>query len=237
MDSSFEQLLSEVLSGQKAARKKPLSEGSDDKDPRDVLLQNKDHSAELVRRTLAGDRVSQKVLVLAIIPVLRKCVARTLRAKSGCDDGRGEVAMDVDNIEGDIREAMFANNWAKISAWRLDGEANLKTWVTRIARNQTIDVMRRRWPHLVEFDDEEINGRIMADEVQFKESIDIRRRLFEALKKRLSPEGFELFEQLVWLDRPIAEVSEKTGLSADALYQRRRQFLILVREILRELDL
>jgi hypothetical protein len=59
--------------------------------------------------------------------------------------------------------------------------------------------------------------------------------LLDRLRQELSPVGLELFQRLIVDDEPLAEVSQKTGKSPQALYQWRSRLLRRVRELSAEI--
>ena len=97
------------------------------------------------------------------------------------------------------------------------GEAQLYTWVWRIATNETLNWLRReRVRAALRFQsiDAELERRILAD--PYFNGTDAQRELFKALA-RLPEKQRQVFVMRWWDELPYEEISAITGTSVGAL--------------------
>ena len=105
--------------------------------------------------------------------------------------------------------------WTALPSFR--GEAQLYTWVWRIATNETLNWLRReRVRAALRFQsiDAELERRILAD--PYFNGTDAQRELFKALA-RLPEKQRQVFVMRWWDELPYEEISAITGTSVGAL--------------------
>jgi len=115
----------------------------------------------------------------------------------------------------DLLQDIFLKIWTALPSFR--GEAQLYTWVWRIATNETLNWLRReRVRAALRFQrvDEELERRIMAD--PFFNGTAAQRELFKALA-RLPEKQRQVFVMRWWDELSYEEISAITGTSVGAL--------------------
>ena len=115
----------------------------------------------------------------------------------------------------DLLQDIFLKIWTALPSFR--GEAQLYTWVWRIATNETLNWLRRekvRAALRFQRVDEELERRIMAD--PFFNGTAAQRELFKALA-RLPEKQRQVFVMRWWDELTYEEISAITGTSVGAL--------------------
>lgn len=115
----------------------------------------------------------------------------------------------------DLLQDIFLKIWTALPSFR--GEAQLYTWVWRIATNETLNWLRRekvRAALRFQSVDAEMERRIMAD--PYFNGTDAQRELFKALA-RLPEKQRQVFVMRWWDELPYEEISAITGTSVGAL--------------------
>ena len=115
----------------------------------------------------------------------------------------------------DLLQDIFLKIWTALPSFR--GEAQLYTWVWRIATNETLNWLRRekvRAALRFQRVDEELERRIMAD--PFFNGTAAQRELFKALA-RLPEKQRQVFVMRWWDELSYEQISAITGTSVGAL--------------------
>lgn len=115
----------------------------------------------------------------------------------------------------DLLQDIFLKIWTALPSFR--GEAQLYTWVWRIATNETLNWLRRekvRAALRFQSVDAEMERRIMAD--LFFNGTAAQRELFKALA-RLPEKQRQVFVMRWWDELSYEEISAITGTSVGAL--------------------
>ena len=115
----------------------------------------------------------------------------------------------------DLLQDIFLKIWTALPSFR--GEAQLYTWVWRIATNETLNWLRReRVRAALRFQsiDAELERRILAD--PYFNGTDAQRELFKALA-RLPEKQRQVFVMRWWDELSYEEISAITGTSVGAL--------------------
>lgn len=115
----------------------------------------------------------------------------------------------------DLLQDIFLKIWTALPSFR--GEAQLYTWVWRIATNETLNWLRRekvRAALRFQSMDAEMERRIMAD--PFFNGTAAQRELFKALA-RLPEKQRQVFVMRWWDELSYEEISAITGTSVGAL--------------------
>jgi RNA polymerase sigma-70 factor (ECF subfamily) len=115
----------------------------------------------------------------------------------------------------DLLQDIFLKIWTALPSFR--GEAQLYTWVWRIATNETLNWLRReRVRAALRFQsiDAELERRILAD--PYFNGTDAQRELFKALA-RLPEKQRQVFVMRWWDELSYEQISAITGTSVGAL--------------------
>ena len=115
----------------------------------------------------------------------------------------------------DLLQDIFLKKWTALPSFR--GEAQLYTWVWRIATNETLNWLRReRVRAALRFQsiDAELERRILAD--PYFNGTDAQRELFKALAK-LPEKQRQVFVMRWWDELSYEQISAITGTSVGAL--------------------
>ena len=115
----------------------------------------------------------------------------------------------------DLLQDIFLKIWTALPSFR--GEAQLYTWVWRIATNETLNWLRReKLRAVLRFSsvDEEMERRIQAD--PFFNGTEAQRKLMRAVAK-LPGKQRQVFVMRWWDELSYDEISQITGTSVGAL--------------------
>ena len=121
----------------------------------------------------------------------------------------------TDEDADDLLQDIFLKIWTALPSFR--GEAQLYTWVWRIATNETLNWLRReRVRAALRFQsiDAELERRILAD--PYFNGTDAQRELFKALA-RLPEKQRQVFVMRWWDELSYEQISAITGTSVGAL--------------------
>ncbi len=94
--------------------------------------------AELVARCRAGDDTAVAQLVTTYTPLLERVAAYRLQRYLGLPPERGEV----DEVVQEVWAHLLADGCAALA--RLHNPARLEAWLSTVAGNRTVDLLRRR---------------------------------------------------------------------------------------------
>jgi RNA polymerase sigma factor (sigma-70 family) len=119
--------------------------------------------AVLMRAAMAGDEAAYRTFLKAITPSIR-AVARRNLARYGLDVGDGE---DV------VQDTLLAIH-LKRQTW--DQDRPIGPWISAIARNKFIDLMRRRG-RAIKVPIEDVAGSLAAEETTALEGYEVTRML------------------------------------------------------------
>ena len=178
-------------------------------------------TSALVERALAQDREALRSLVDVLTPVIQARVARALLRRATSASGRN-IRQEVGDLTQEVFAALFAEGGKALRAWEPARGLSLTNFVGFLAERQVASILRttRRspWtedPTLMEeldgpAEDPSVELRVMTQQMLSA--------LLDRLSEELSPLGLSLFEQLYLQQRSVAEVSEQTGMSREAVY-------------------
>lgn len=173
---------------------------------------------DLVRACLGGDRAAWERLVTQHHDVVRWAVLRTLQRYAGHAD---------DALVEDLTSRLFLSLMLD-DARRLrqfSGRARLKTWLRVAAVNATRDQLRRRRP-TDEITELQEGPRALASDDPHPEAALAHRELVEGMRAMWDqlPEDDREFVEMFFVDElSFAEISERTGATAGALYARKNR--------------
>jgi RNA polymerase sigma-70 factor (ECF subfamily) len=190
----------------------------------------------IIAAALAGDRHAVERVVAALKPVIHARVTRVLLC---CSLGRN-VRQEVEDFSQGVFLSLFANSWRELRRWDPERGASLENFVGLVAKRHVISILRSRRQNpftleTVDPDDPEPPGdapdplrRLVASEEQ--------ELLFERLRKRVTPLGWQMFHLLYVEELSVPEVMAKTEMSSDAVYAWRSRLGRLVDQLRRELS-
>lgn len=198
-------------------------------------MKDQPDSLALIEAALAGDRGALHTLVVRLAPVIQQEVARRLWQHAHRRDPREQVRDMVQQVF----ESLLAHGGRALRAWRPDRGLSLERFVALLAQHQVASLLRTHktnpW-HDESVEQESLDarvGRLPDLEAQVADR-ELLGRLLDHLRERMSPEGLMLFYRLVVFEEDVRQVSRDTGLTLDALYQRRSRYLRLASDFLAE---
>ncbi|MEZ4299610.1 MAG: sigma-70 family RNA polymerase sigma factor [Polyangiaceae bacterium] len=178
---------------------------------------------DLLQGALAGDaRATRDLVREVLIPVAEAGICQeSLRLR--------RARIDVEDALQEVLEHLHENGWARLRSFD-PSRGTLAGYVSRIARNLTIDLLRRRPPPEPVEDTE-----LVASDAPPDSGPESKVRLGEQLDRLAAALGEEdlLLVRWLWfegLDRE--EIAARLGLSSAALYKRSQRLEAKVRGVL-----
>lgn len=197
-----------------------------------------DPSLLLVRRAVEGDATSMRKLVRELTPIVRAGVCWVLTR--GRVHGRREARQEIEDVTQTVLLALFMDRGKILLQWDPSRGLDLAGFVALLARRETVSVLRSRrrspWtesPTLLEELDRVAVARMGPESEAI--SRDLLATLAETVRDRLTERGGRIFDLIFLEGRPVEEVCEMTGISADSFYTWRSRLQRMVREILAEI--
>lgn len=192
-----------------------------------------DESAELLRRALDALRAGRgsdptvHQLVHRWTPILHARVARTLL---GGGDARRET---MEELVQSIWAQLFANEAAFLRKWDPRRGLSLDNWVGRFAMLRTRDFLRRNASALPAAHEVDLEGWAGPDDTSGPAIVsDLWRDARHRVLRGQSALKAQMFEMLIEERLEVAEVAERTGLSASAILQWRSRLRQELRAVL-----
>lgn len=191
----------------------------------------------LVVAALARQPAAVSELVRRLTPAIQRSVTRLLY-RAGTEK-QGNIPQEVEDLVQEVFVALFAKSGQTLRRWTPTDSGSLEGFIGMVAQRAVITILRSRRqspfqlrPQAPEdFARKPANGAQPEERVAAKDSLV---RIAHHLREKLSPEGLQMFYGLfVWEDS-IADLSARTGLKPEAIYQWRsrlkRQVLALCEE-------
>ena len=177
---------------------------------------------DLVARAVAGDRAATTALVALVRPVIQARVARALLRRSGQRAGR-ELRQDVDDLVQEVLLGLFASDAKALRDWDPSRGLGLLGYVGLIADRDVVSVMRsrRRNPWTEEpSPDSSLELTLGGDDgpALAAENRELLGRVLQALEKKLTARGRQLFQLLVVEEQPVEEICRAFEMTPDSLY-------------------
>jgi RNA polymerase sigma-70 factor (ECF subfamily) len=199
-----------------------------------------DDVERLLRDALAGDRAARSGLVRALAPVVQCRVYRALVARGGAARGR-TIRQEVEDLTQDVMVALFDSDAKTLRAWDPARGSSFLNYVGLVAERLVGHQLRnrRRSPWSSDPTEDEALARIAGADEGHEERVASRQtldRVWGALKRELTPRGWELFQELIVKEQPVETVCERFAMKPDALYAWRSRFLKRARALLAEID-
>jgi RNA polymerase sigma-70 factor (ECF subfamily) len=178
---------------------------------------------DLVRAALAGDKVSFSALVERYVSPIYKFSYRYVRNGPDAED---------------VAQETFLRVWKNLG--RFDQEKNFKTWIFTIAKNASLDLLKKRktisFSQIGEGDDviDAVLAPYVAVEETSKDFFDknVLKRDFDAALARL-PERYRDVMVLRYTDNlKFREIAERLHEPVDTIKSRHRRGLALLRDVM-----
>ncbi len=175
-----------------------------------------------VDAALAGDRRVLREIVTTLTPLVQTRVTRTLLRRRGTS--AGDVRAFVEDLVQDTFVALLHDRGKLLRTWNPERGLSLESFVGLVAEQRVLATLRSRrknpWTEELAVDDADLD---VADPHQTGPEALVSSRaalqsLFDDVRSRLSPLGFELFMALVVREESAASVSERTKLSISAVH-------------------
>jgi RNA polymerase sigma-70 factor (ECF subfamily) len=202
---------------------------------------NAEDTAGLVRRALAGDQTALSRLVAVLTPVIQARVARTLLARRSLLASGRDLRQEVEDQSQEVFLALFTRDGHILRSWQSERGLSLENFVGLVAERQVLSFLRsgRRnpWKEDSAFAEDELDTAAPdSDPEEVTASREHLTRLLDRLHEELSPLGWRLFQLLFVQELSQAEVQEKSGLSAEAVYAWRSRLRRLAHKLLAEMS-
>lgn len=197
-----------------------------------------DPASVLLRRAVEGDRHAMRQLLDELTPVIRASVGWVL--SRGGAPSRRQGSQEVEDVTQTVLLTLFSDRGHALLQWDPARGLDLPAFVGLLAKREAVSLLRspRRSPWTEDptlQEDLDLNAVPRMGPESEAISRDMLAALNDAVKRRLSARGAELFDLLFLKGLPTEEVSAQTGLAVDAVYAWRSRLARQVREILAEL--
>lgn len=201
---------------------------------------DREDSAGLVQRALAGDQTALTRLVAGLTPVVQSRVARTLLARrSRLGSGR-DVRQEVEDLSQEVFLALFARDARVLRSWQAERGLSLENFVGLVAERQVVSFLRSGRRNPWKEDPTAAENLDVTDPERGPEEVTASREqlslLLERLREKLSPLGHQLFVLLFVQEMTIPETMAESGLSADAVYAWRSRLIRVAKQLRAELS-
>ncbi len=182
-----------------------------------------DIDRRVVRRALDGDAQAVRLLVRRLTPVVQVRVARALLRRRAGAKGR-DVRQEVADLVQDTFVSLFENGGRRLRQWDPARGLSLEGFAGMVAEHVVASTLRsgRRNPWTEDPTDPvdmPLGGPVQPHPERVVASREQLDALLDALRQRLSPLGFDVFERLYVHEQSVADICRETGLSRDAVYQ------------------
>jgi DNA-directed RNA polymerase specialized sigma24 family protein len=190
----------------------------------------------LIARALRREPAATRELVDLLSPVIARRVTTALWRRNPRRDFRTEAQ----DMTQEVFLALFSADGKALRAWD-PARGSLTTFMGLLAQHQVSSILRTGktspWADdptdTAHFETIGASGPTPESVVGSREQVGT---LLHRVRARLSPDSIVLFQRLILDEEPIDELIAATGLSRDALYQRKTRFLRLVKEVAAEMD-
>jgi DNA-directed RNA polymerase specialized sigma24 family protein len=193
----------------------------------------------LLAPALQGDPSAVQAMVAALTPIIQARAARALVRKGG--PWQRDLRQELGDLTQDVLLLLFREDARILRAWEPSRGLSLLNYVGLVAEREVGHIAqsgkRNPWAldptEASELEDTACSTAGPESDVGSRQLFD---RLHARLAEELNPRAMELYRLLVVEDAPIAKVSERLGLSADAVYAWRSRLLKRARQLLVELQ-
>jgi DNA-directed RNA polymerase specialized sigma24 family protein len=192
--------------------------------------------AALIARALRREPAAVRALVDLLSPVISRRVTSALWRR----DPRRDFRTEAQDMTQEVFLSLFAADGKALRAWDAS-RGSLAAFVGLLAQHQVSSILRtgKTSPWSDEPTEAGAFDRLGDVGPTPEAVIGSRERvtaLLDRVRQRLSPDGLVLFQRVILEEETIDELAAATGMSRDALYQRKTRFLKLVREVAAEID-
>jgi RNA polymerase sigma-70 factor, ECF subfamily len=185
-----------------------------------------DQQYVLVREALKGDPAALSELIQQLMPVIQARVARSLLKQIRTHDGN--VQQDVADFTQEVFVQLFSDGGRVLLAWDPERGMSLTSFVSLIAQRHICSLLRtpkNPWRATAR-EPAAFEGTPCEDAVSPERVVASREELqllLDALRRRLSPLGLEMFYRLYVHKEAVEDIRKATGMSAESVYQWRRR--------------
>jgi RNA polymerase sigma-70 factor, ECF subfamily len=190
-----------------------------------------DQQYVLVREALKGDPATGSSAALAelvhlLTPVIQARVARSLLKQARTHGGN--IQQEVADFTQEVFVQLFSDGGRVLLAWDPERGMSLTSFVGLIAQRHICSLLRTpknpwrnsaREPSAFEATPADEGGS-PERQAASREELQL---LLDALRKRLSPLGLEMFYRLYVHKESVEDIRKATGMSAESVYQWRRR--------------
>jgi RNA polymerase sigma factor (sigma-70 family) len=201
---------------------------------------DREDSAGLVQRAVAGDQTALTRLVARLTPVVQARVARTLLARrSRLGSGR-DVRQEVEDLSQEVFLSLFSRDGHILRSWQAERGLSLENFVGLIAERQVVSFLRSGKRNPWKEDPLPAEDLDTTSPDSGPEEVTASREqlglLLERLREKLSPLGHQIFVLLFVQEMTVPETMAASGLSADAVYAWRSRLRRVAQQLLAELS-
>jgi RNA polymerase sigma-70 factor, ECF subfamily len=180
----------------------------------------------LVREALKGDPVALAELVHRLMPVIQARVARSLLKQARTNGG--SIQQEVADFTQEVFVQLFNDGGRVLLAWDPERGMALTSFVSLIAQRHICSLLRTpKNPWRFAAREPSAFEAAAAEEGVSPERVAASREelqlLLDALRRRLSPLGLEMFYRLYVHKESVEDIRKATGMSAESVYQWRRR--------------
>jgi RNA polymerase sigma-70 factor (ECF subfamily) len=185
-----------------------------------------DHNYVLVREALRGDTAALAALVHHLTPVIQARVARSL-LKPARTLG-GSIQQEVADFTQEVFVQLFSDGGRALLAWDPQRGMSLTSFAGLIAQRHICSLLRTpKNPWRLSAREPADFECAPADEGVSPERVAASREelqlLLDALRRRLSPLGLEMFYRLFVHKESVEDIRKATSMSAESVYQWRKR--------------
>jgi RNA polymerase sigma-70 factor, ECF subfamily len=180
----------------------------------------------LVREALKGDPAALAELVHHLTPVIQARVARTLLRQARSNGG--SIQQEVADFTQEVFVQLFNDGGRVLLAWDPERGMSLTSFVSLISQRHICSLLRtpkNPWRFSAR-EPAAFEGAAAEDGASPERTAASREELqllLDALRRRLSPLGLEMFYRLYVHKESVEDIRKATGMSAESVYQWRRR--------------
>lgn len=180
----------------------------------------------LVREALKGDPACLSQLVHLLLPVIQARVARSLLKQARTHGG--SIQQEVADFTQEVFVQLLSDGGRVLLAWDPERGMSLTSFVGLISQRHICSLLRtpkNPWRQSARepstFDATPADEGVSPErQAASREELQL---LLDALRRRLSPLGLEMFYRLYVHKESVEDIRKATGMSAESVYQWRRR--------------
>lgn len=201
---------------------------------------DREDTAGLVRRALAGDRTALNPLVAALTPIVHARVARALLVRRSRLAGNRDLRQEVEDLSQEVFLSLFSRDAHVLRGWQAERGLSIENFVGLVSERLVVSSLRSGKRNPWKEDTALLEDFDRAAEASGPEEVTAGREqlhlLLDRLREELSPLGWRLFDLLFIRELSLPEVRSESGLSDDAVYAWRSRLRRLAQRLLTEMS-